>query len=241
MPFSKIILPEEQVRLLIDRYNLGESMFDIATSIGRSKNYVRDLFISKNVLINKSRSMSNKRIGKPSHRKGKKHSAETINKMKLLDRSHYKTTLGRKYTEEQKQRMKDAWALNREHRLSVTEKNRLIAVQRRTLSTEERLKRKRQRTRYKNLINRFIKTFDSKKTVKTSYLLGYTQNEFVAHIEKMFKDGMSWDNRESFHVDHIKPISYFMRNGISDPKIINALSNLQPLYPQENMSKSDRI
>ena len=68
--------------------------------------------------------------------------------------------------------------------------------------------------------------------------LGYTHEQLKHHIESQFKEGMSWDNRSEWHIDHIKPIKAFLDEGITDPTIINALSNLQPLWAHENLSKS---
>lgn len=68
-------------------------------------------------------------------------------------------------------------------------------------------------------------------------LHGYTYEQLKLHIESQFVDGMSWENRSEWHIDHIKPISVFIREGVTDPKIINALSNLQPLWAFDNLSK----
>lgn len=66
---------------------------------------------------------------------------------------------------------------------------------------------------------------------------GYTREEFIQHIESQFTSGMSWERRSEFHVDHIKPIKAFLDEGITDPAIINALDNLQPLWAKDNLSK----
>lgn len=71
--------------------------------------------------------------------------------------------------------------------------------------------------------------------------LGYTQQEFISHIESKFKDGMSWDNRSEWHIDHIKPLKAFIDEGVEDLSVINALDNLQPLWPSENWAKSDKF
>lgn len=68
-------------------------------------------------------------------------------------------------------------------------------------------------------------------------LLGYSHEEFINHIESMFKSGMTWSNRGEWHIDHIKPISAFNSEGVTDIKIINSLSNLQPLWAKDNLSK----
>ena len=72
-------------------------------------------------------------------------------------------------------------------------------------------------------------------------MLGYTKEDLRDHIEKKFKDGMSWENRGKWHIDHIVPIKHFLDNGIDDPKIINSLSNLQPLWAEENLAKSSKV
>ena len=68
-------------------------------------------------------------------------------------------------------------------------------------------------------------------------ILGYTAKDLRQHLESQFVDGMSWDNRSEWHIDHIKPIKAFLDEGITDPAIINALDNLQPLWAHENLSK----
>lgn len=69
--------------------------------------------------------------------------------------------------------------------------------------------------------------------------MGYSSSQLVKHIESLWVEGMSWSNhtRDGWHIDHIKPISLFIKEGITDPKIVNALSNLQPLWAKDNMSK----
>ena len=78
---------------------------------------------------------------------------------------------------------------------------------------------------------------DSERTVHYGTELGYTQAEFIENIEKQFQEGMTWERRSEFHIDHIKPISLFLKEGVTDIKIINALSNLQPLWAKDNLIK----
>lgn len=73
-------------------------------------------------------------------------------------------------------------------------------------------------------------------------LIGYTPEQLRTHLEKQFVKGMSWDNHgTAWHIDHITPISKLIAEGETDPAVINCLSNLQPLWATENMSKSNRI
>lgn len=81
------------------------------------------------------------------------------------------------------------------------------------------------------------------KGVKQS--LPYTEEEFTAHIESLWEDGMSWANYGNgeghWSVDHIVPVEFFTRTGETDITIINALSNLQPLWHVENVSKGKHV
>src|SRR3546814_16235163 len=36
-------------------------------------------------------------------------------------------------------------------------------------------------------------------------LVGYTVDDLMAHIERQFLPGMSWDYRGEWHIDHIRP------------------------------------
>ena len=92
-------------------------------------------------------------------------------------------------------------------------------------------------------IRSFISRITKEKTDKTESILGYTKYQLIQRIEFQFKDGMTWDNhgRHGWHLDHKKPISRFLEQGITDPKIINALSNLQPLWASENLSKGAKF
>jgi hypothetical protein len=77
--------------------------------------------------------------------------------------------------------------------------------------------------------------------VKMESVMGYTCEELRAHIEKQFVDGMSWENRSSWHIDHIIPIAHHLKNGETNPAVINCLSNLQPLWAKPNMSKGSKV
>lgn len=95
----------------------------------------------------------------------------------------------------------------------------------------------RQRNAMRWLIRRISPAL---KTGAAKDLLGYSVEEFCRHIESQFLPGMSWEKRSAWHIDHIKPVSAFIAEGIRDPKIINALSNLCPLWVRDNLAKGVR-
>jgi hypothetical protein len=73
--------------------------------------------------------------------------------------------------------------------------------------------------------------------------LGYTVKQLKEHIEKQFKEGMSWDNHGDWHIDHVIPQSFLPFTSIEDENFIKcwSLSNLQPLWAKDNLSKQDRF
>jgi len=73
----------------------------------------------------------------------------------------------------------------------------------------------------------------------TIELLGYSALELKNHIESLFTDGMTWDNQGQWHIDHIKPVISFDKE--TPINIVNALSNLQPLWAIENIKKGAKI
>ena len=79
------------------------------------------------------------------------------------------------------------------------------------------------------------------KSASTMELTGCTIEQLMAHLESQFTDGMTWENRGQWHVDHIMPCASF---DLTDPEQQRAcfhFTNLQPLWAGENLSKGARI
>lgn len=95
----------------------------------------------------------------------------------------------------------------------------------------------------KNNIRRLIllslnKKGYSKKS-KTNEILGIDYNGFMKHIESQFIDGMSWDNRGEWELDHIIPVS--LGKGEEEIIRLNHYSNFRPLWRKDNLLKSNNI
>lgn len=93
----------------------------------------------------------------------------------------------------------------------------------------------------RNTIGRIQKYGGGAELTSTEKQLGYTKHQFIAHIESLWLEGMSWDNRSDWHIDHIIPVKYFMDKGVRDISAINALSNLRPLWAKDNISKGSKV
>ena len=70
-------------------------------------------------------------------------------------------------------------------------------------------------------------------------ILGETFDNVRLHIEKQFKDGMSWRNFGEWHIDHIIPLS--SGNNQDEWIKLNHYTNLQPLWAKENLQKGAKI
>ena len=74
-------------------------------------------------------------------------------------------------------------------------------------------------------------------------ILKYSPEELITHLEGQFAEGMTWDNYGEWHVDHILPITSFDFKEVGDEEFLKcwSLSNLQPMWGDENIRKSNRI
>jgi hypothetical protein len=94
--------------------------------------------------------------------------------------------------------------------------------------------RAKMRGAIKRAIRRCIRA-GAEKSGRTFVDLGYSPEQLRQHIEAGFAPGMSWANYGVWEVDHVRPIASF---AIGTPvRVINALSNLQPLWRIENRKK----
>jgi hypothetical protein len=87
-----------------------------------------------------------------------------------------------------------------------------------------------------------LKRKNTTKLVSTLTLLGvYSVETVIKHIEKQFKNGMTWNNHGEWHLDHIKPCASFDLTCPVQQLACFNYKNLQPLEAFENMSKGAKI
>jgi hypothetical protein len=74
-------------------------------------------------------------------------------------------------------------------------------------------------------------------------ILQYTPEELIIHLEKQFVQDMTWDNYGIWHVDHKLPITSFDIQEMGDEEFMRCwcLDNLQPMWGEENIRKSNKI
>lgn len=84
-------------------------------------------------------------------------------------------------------------------------------------------------------INKFLKN----KKDNSSNVVGCSPNYLKEHLEKQFNNGMSWDNYGNWHIDHIIPLSSAKTE--EDIYKLCHYTNLQPLWAEDNLKKSNKI
>lgn len=94
-------------------------------------------------------------------------------------------------------------------------------------------------------ISEVVRIRMAKKVDRTMVILGCTVSEFMAHLEKLWKPGMSWENYGKGHgnwvIDHIIPCASFDMLNEEDQRKCFHYTNMQPLWFIDNCIKKDRI
>ena len=78
---------------------------------------------------------------------------------------------------------------------------------------------------------------------RTFDLLGYSIEKLMIHLEALFTVGMTWDNYGEWHVDHKIPMNSFQFESTDDIEFKECwkLSNLQPLWGPDNLTKGTKL
>lgn len=114
-----------------------------------------------------------------------------------------------------------------------------------TLGARDRQRKYRKNILYrlKNNISRAFSRYLNKEKPTKKYLeyFNYSLEDLYKHLEKQFTNQMNWDNYGSvWHIDHIKPQSWFDFSKEEEIKECWSLNNLQPLLVSENCKKGNR-
>jgi hypothetical protein len=148
----------------------------------------------------------------------------------------------KKNAEHLKQNQNEYRAANRERARSWDKKYR----DGNKVKINDKLRERRQNDPFRRLrdaIRGSIRAYlGSKKTRRgsTFEIVGCTPDFLRGHLEKQFKDGMTWENYGPYwHVDHRIPLA----SGNSPEEImgLSHWTNLQPLTAFENISKGAKI
>ena len=121
------------------------------------------------------------------------------------------------------------------NRKKIIERN--VEYERKKLKTDINfILRKRLRARLKAALK------GKSRSKSTMELLGVPHIDFLkTWLECKFKEGMTWENRHLWHIDHVLPCSSFDLTKPEEQAKCFHYTNLQPLWASENLSKGNRI
>jgi len=161
-----------------------------------------------------------KEYHKEYYKKNKKKRNETSKRWRENNRERYNKNVNKSYHKHKKKIIKKQVAYNRKR--YQTDINWIL--------------KRRLRARLQHALKGTIK---SKKTME---LLGVPHMDFLkTWIECKFKEGMTWENRHLWHIDHVIPCSSFDLTKPEEQAKCFHYTNLQPLWASENLSKGNRI
>jgi len=186
----------------------------------------KERYESKKVEYNENRRYrynENPEIRETISKRGKEYRTDNKNKVTLSKKKYY---------EENKEYIKE-WKKNYYNLI----KESTDYKERRNKNMKEWSKKNPHIVAWRNTLRRVLYYFNIKKCNKTIDILGYSADDFRKNIESKFLEGMKWDNWGEWHIDHIIPVSRFDKE--TPPSIVNSLSNLQPLWANDNYIKSD--
>jgi len=174
-------------------------------------------------------------------------------KIKIRDKEYSQTKRGK----EVRRRARQKWALNnpdkdkeskRKYSNNNLDKKKEYYLKNKdniikhNLEVRRNSPHKKLRHNIGNIILIRLKNRHIFKNRKASFdFLPYTVEELAIHIESLWKNGMNWDNYgKLWHIDHIIPDCSFHYTSMEDEEFQKcwALSNLQPLWAEENYKKN---
>lgn len=90
-------------------------------------------------------------------------------------------------------------------------------------------------------VNTALRNVGLKRDKHIEDLIGCTIEFLMGYLEAKFTDGMSWENRGKWHIDHIMPCASFDLTKSEQRSLCFHYTNLQPLWAVDNIVKSDNI
>lgn len=224
---KKIILTEEELNSILRMYNdelLGSHT--ISQRTGLSKPTILKILKENNVILGQSgrRFIGGKKIADKKWRDSNKTYMSEKSKTWYSQNKEYRKEYLKIYREKNIEKIKQIkrdYERNRKHNDPIY---KLIS-------------------NFRTAIYQVLKESNVEKNGHYFEILKYTPEELIIHLENQFKDDMTWDNYGKWHVDHILAISHHNIKEIGDEEFMRcwSLENLQPMWGDENIRKSNKI
>lgn len=171
----------------------------------------------------------------------KKYQDNNKEKLKIYSKKYYD-----KNTEKILKYQKEYYILN-EEKISIRSKeyylnNYEIIINRNTKYKNQKRKESKKVQIQGNLSHRiYLSLKDQNKSLSTMMLIGCEIDYLMIHIQTQFTRGMNWENYGLWHIDHIKPCAKFDLSKPKEQSKCFHYTNLQPLWAEDNLRKSDKI
>jgi hypothetical protein len=160
-------------------------------------------------------------------------------KIKLYQQFYYNTNKEQLTINQQK------WCIVNKERIKA-HRNTVVNKEKTKLRINNRYKTDplyRFRQNLRGNSRRAFKRIGQNKSAKTETLLGCSWQEAKEHFERLFQPGMNWANhgfgKGCWHIDHKIPIASAMT--MEDAIKLNHISNLQPLWSEDNFIKGAKV
>lgn len=118
-----------------------------------------------------------------------------------------------------------------------SEINRARKLRRQQMPLQEHLA-----DRIRTLIRNSLRRIGLRKDTKTAILLGCSTAEFKEHLERLFVEGMSWENygngKGKWNIDHILPLYTFDLSDRDEQLKAFHYTNCRPLWALENIARN---
>lgn len=130
-------------------------------------------------------------------------------------------------------------------RLTHTEQRRLRYNVDPAFQLKERMRRQVNKAKKRDGIAEIIRGAIRKGGISNTVEreLGYTIADLVQHLERQFTKNMDWAafTAGKIHIDHIMPQASFDLQDDVEWRACWAMSNLQPLWAKDNLTKRDKV
>lgn len=223
---KKYIPSEEEIKTILKMYNkdlIGSQV--ISEKIGLNKQQVLRILKENGVKLGLSgrRNIGGKKVADKKWRDSNKEYMTNKSKIWYEQNKEHRKEYLKEYREKNIEKIREVKRTYEKHRKDTDPIYKLIS-------------------NFRTAIYQVLKENNVDKNGHYFEILKYTPDELIIHLEEKFTGEMSWDNYGIWHVDHIRPISSFNIQEIGDESFMEcwSLNNLQPLWGDENIRKSNK-
>lgn len=163
---------------------------------------------------------------------------KNLDKIRIIKKEYYENN--KEYFQEKRKKYYI------EHQEEIKEHNKKYREEHQKEITAKRKEKRHNNEKYyfeiylRNKINNYLYRYGKiKKRNNIQEILGCNYDEFKKYIESKFQDGMNWENRGKWHLDHIIPLA--TAKNYEDLVKLNHYSNFQPLWAIDNLKKGSSI